>query len=92
MKTIWKYELNTGNVELKEADTILEVPEGSQILHVGLDPNARSCAWFLVDPDKPKVKVTVHTRGTGHNCDDMFDKKFVNTTFQGPFVFHHFVG
>jgi hypothetical protein len=59
--TIFKYPFN-----LKSTQTI-ELPDGAQIIHVGLDPADRPCMWAMVNPDHPKTNVEIYIIGTGHN-------------------------
>ena len=44
MKTIWKFELEPGR------DCSINMPEGAQIIHVGVQEN-KPMMWAVVDPD-----------------------------------------
>lgn len=64
MRTVWKYPLNYG-------DTILRLPLGSVVLHVGEQPleDAPATIWVEVDPES---HVNVPGAGSG----------FVDRTFR----------
>lgn len=60
MKTIFKYPLSI----ITHQEILM--PEGAEIIHVGIDPQNSVCAWALVDSDKPKKRVPIKIYGTGH--------------------------
>lgn len=92
-RTIWKFELLTQGVQL------ISLPEGAEILSVGLDPKDRLCIWAIVSPEPkytdtgreyPKyedVKITVC--GTGRPCECP-RSEFIGTVRMAPFMWHIF--
>lgn len=59
MKTIWKIEL-TGH------STVVQMPVGAEILHVGHQGGDELFVWALVDPTKPNGDRLLEAVGTGH--------------------------
>ena len=64
MKTIWKYSLETTDLQ------IVEMPLGAKILSVQVQ-HEKPCLWCLVNPDDNSViiKREIHIVGTGHEID-----------------------
>jgi hypothetical protein len=83
MKTIWKYEWAEE----------LELPKGARVLSANYQ-NSISILylWAIVDPKAPKEKrhfVLIPT-GQGMTIGDSDQLVYINTVFQGPFVWHVF--
>lgn len=90
MRTIWKYELSATT----EQD--IEMPEASDILHVGVQGGLggeKLCLWALVYPDARKVKRRVYVFGTGHpfKTDGPVDHIGTAMMHGGALVWHVFV-
>lgn len=86
LKTIWKFELETTDVQR------IEMPACSEILCIQTQ-NEKPCIWALVLPSnsEAKVKRTFEIFGTGHNVPRA-DRKYIGT-YQlngGSLVFHCF--
>lgn len=85
-KVIWKFPLepNTGEIE---------VPQGAKLLDIQMQGGV-PCIWALVDPNAPKVKVSVVSIGTGQEMhDECIDAYTYLGTFQvhaGLFIWHIF--
>lgn len=93
MKTIYKFVFEP------QDNFTLQLPRGAKILSVQVQ-NEVPCLWALVDNEEKLETREFWTRGTGHNCDELFygnelyrDIEFLGT-FQmlgGKLVFHLFV-
>ncbi len=59
MKTVWKYELEITDFQVRE------MPVGAEMLHVA-DQYGKLALWARVDPDAPKASRAIFIRGTGH--------------------------
>lgn len=59
MHTIWKYELDIGEV------LPVEMPRGAKVRYVGMQGD-QLCVWAQVDSDQPLVKRVFAVHGTGH--------------------------
>lgn len=70
-------------------DDIVRMPQGAELLSVGLDPQGRQCVWAKVDQQAPMVSRRIRIYGTGHECN-MPTSKFIGTFVEGPFVWHVF--
>lgn len=64
MKTIWKYELKTLDMQF------ITMPKGAKILTVQVQNNT-PCLWCLCDPHPsvPEVTREIHIMGTGQEVD-----------------------
>lgn len=85
MKKIYKYQIETGPVEIR-------LPEGAQILSVGRQGNM-ICVWALVDPSVTSMAAVLFiTMGTGWAPTETDDLTFLGTTLfhDGGLVFHTF--
>lgn len=82
MRTVWKYQ-----AELN--DTIeFTLPKEAQLLKVGIQQGAITF-WFLVDPDNPLADCKPFSiRDTGHPVPD--NVTYIDSVFDGPFVWHIF--
>jgi len=84
MKTIWKYELET--TDLQE----IEMPHAAKILTVQVQ-NGVPCIWCLCKPNNLKQFRIIQTIGTGHEKENI--KGIYIGTYQlleGSVVFHVF--
>lgn len=79
MKVIYKYDL-TPKVLL---------PKGASVLKAGMQSGGLYI-WALVDPnEKTHIERTFEVIGTGHPFEHEYLKhRFVDTIFDGPFVWH----
>lgn len=80
---IYKYQLD-------KTVTVLEMPRGAEILHVGSDPAGHTCVWarFISNNEFILEKRAICIVGTGHEHEA--DLKYLGTFIQGPFVWHAF--
>jgi hypothetical protein len=81
MKTVWKFPFAIGG------EQPINLPAGSEVLHVGLDPDGAPCLWARVDSHAPKVTHTLYVTGTGHPIPEG-DNRHLGTFINGPFVWH----
>lgn len=82
MKTVHKFPLTIGNI------SVLHMPAGATVLHVGLDPGNRICLWAFVDTDLVSETRIFTVVGTGHEVPDGLE--YIGSVVQGPFVWHVF--
>ena len=82
-KTIYKYEAPTPF----DPEKTIELPEGAQIVEVGLDPAGAICLWALVDPNtEVKTNRMFLLVGTGHPI--VQDVTHLGSIGDGRFVWH----
>jgi hypothetical protein len=60
LKIIYKWVLDNTNTDQR-----IDLPEGAQFLHFGLDAKDYPCAWFLVDKEAPPEPWLYRITGTG---------------------------
>ena len=79
MKVIYKYEL--------KSEVLL--PKDSLVIKAGMQGD-RMYIWVLIDPnEKTHIQRNFEIIGTGHPFDyDSMVCRFVDTIFDGPFVWH----
>lgn len=87
MRRVFRYELHGD-------ETVLELPEGASVLHVGAARGRHVDLWALVDESRPKQQRSFVVVGTGHVVPEAFTA-FVGTAFMhlapgAPLVFHVF--
>ncbi len=90
-KTIYKYPLQTTNVQ------ILELPKGAEVLTVQTQ-NDTPQLWAVVDPENELEKRIIEIIGTGHPVRSStvwranISRKYISTyqLFAGKGVFHVF--
>ena len=83
MKTIFKYALVPGPIEL---------PEGAEVVHFDRDGDGIASIWCLVDTEKPVEKKTFVVKGTGHAIENnlWYLKSYKDTTsVEGVTFFWH---
>jgi hypothetical protein len=82
VKTIYKYKLDTGLIEV-------EVPAGYEVRHVGLDGQGAACVWIEIDTgeDSDNVKLEFRVFGTGTPIPQD-DYHYAGTFHVQPFVWH----
>lgn len=85
IKKIYKYPL-TG---WEQGYVKVELPEWSDILETGFDPNGELCIWALVEPDNEKYTRTFMVCGTGSSVTDkvihlasVTDRQFIWHVFE----------
>lgn len=84
MTTIYKYPLGPINDSY-----IVSLPVGAQILTAAIQ-NDNLTIWARVDPEMEATNNRiVRVYGTGHPIDK--HDAYINTVFDGPFVWHVFV-
>jgi hypothetical protein len=83
VKTIWKYQIKTTDLQS------IEMPEGAEVLCVQLQAGS-PCLWVLVDPRQPSVARQFRVHGTGHPVESV--GRYVGTyqLHGGALVFHVF--
>lgn len=85
MRTIWKYPLQSTDVQS------IGLPEGAKILTVQVQQD-EVCMWACVNPNKQLEPRTIHIYGTGYDVQNSEQLKYIST-FQlhnGNLVFHAF--
>lgn len=82
MKVIFKYPIQT-------YDTVISLPKGGTLRHVGFDLQGQLCLWIEQDRAASMVSTAIFVRGTG------MDVPIINAVFLGtaaapgqPFVWH----
>lgn len=75
---VWKFALSIG-------DTVCEMPEDAQILHVATQ-NGTVCLWAEVETEAVRCKRTFRIYGTGHRLDPGYTYR--GTARVPPFVWH----
>ena len=88
MRSIWKFELNGGNTQIKEK--VIEW------LSVGYDPSGDICVWAIVDPEAgidEKIEYDILQIGTGwdFNQNELDNMEFIGTVKEGSYMWHIFV-
>ncbi len=83
MKNICKYDLNKHSSGQK-----IEMPDSAKILKVAYQDNDLKM-WVLVDVNIPKREYYVEIFGTGWDVET--DGKYIDTVFDGEFVWHIFI-
>lgn len=85
MKTIWKFQLKTEDIQ-----TII-IPRNSKFLSVQMQ-NKIPCLWALVNPDEETIKRKIEIFGTGIPMDEN-PRTFIDTfqLYGGQLVFHVFL-
>lgn len=88
MTVIHKYPLPIND------EPVIEMPDGAECLHAGLDPAGTPCIWALVYTDRPMRRHWFHVFGTGHQIDDT-DRRTMGAhlgsfVHMGQFVWHVF--
>lgn len=84
---IFKYPIPN---ESEEVIFSLEIPEGSDILRVGLDPQEQACIWCLVSEQLDAERRYFRVVATGEQIVSMKNKRYIGTWNEGPFVWHLF--
>lgn len=64
MKTVLKFPIAITDCQ------IVRMPQGAQIIHVGLDPTGRPCVWAKVETTCPVIERALFVTGTGHEVPD----------------------
>lgn len=86
MKTVYKYRLDTTDVQ------IIQMPKGAEILTVQFNDWSGLCLWALVDPTQELENVKIRIAGTGHHIEEDIMKYIGTLQLQGgALVFHAFV-
>lgn len=86
MKKIYKY-----NLEVTDEQDIT-IPMGARILSVA-EQRTNIVLYALVDPEAPPTLSHISIRGTGHDSDNLEDKRFLGTVnlCSGSLMFHVFL-
>lgn len=83
MKTIWKYEISTTDIQS------IDMPSDARIISVHTQ-YGKPCIWVECDPDCAiRKRVWIRTYGTGHPIEET-NLKFIGTYLihQDNLVFH----
>ena len=88
MRSIWKFELNGGNTQIKE--------KVIKWLSAGYDPSGNICIWAIVDPEAgvdEKVEYDILQIGTGWDFsqNELDSMEFIGTVKEGFYMWHIFV-
>ena len=85
MVSIWKYKI----IPLAEVQTF-DMPEGAEILSVGIDPQGDICFWALVDTEAREVERRLWCVGTGWPLDEMGIESatYIGMVVRHPYVWH----
>lgn len=83
MKKVYKYSL-----PITDRQTVM-LPNGFQVVMVGLDPKGLPCLWAIVDPERTASPETVIIVGTGQPLPDNF-VRHIGSFVDGRFVWHVF--
>lgn len=88
MRSIWKFELNGGNTQIKE--------KVIKWLSVDYDPSGNICVWAIVDPEAgidEKVEYDILQIGTGWDFsqNELDNMEFIGTVKEGFYMWHIFV-
>ncbi len=85
MKSIWKFPLKVTD------EQTISIPKDYQPLDVQVQ-NGEPCFWAKVNPESPKVELTLVTRGTGHEIPDGVVEDYIGTYQMagGALVWHVF--
>ena len=94
MRAIWKFTLQPPAAATSMPTTVIEMPEGAQILTVQVQ-HGQPCIWAVVDVNAPKRKYEFWIWPTGGQTDTppLMAKEYYVGTFQlenGTLVFHVF--
>lgn len=82
---IWKFPFSIAD------EFSLELPEGADILHTGLDPDGGPCLWAAVNPGNAKEQRKFRIYGTGHPINLPYHRlSHLGTMVAGDFVWHVF--
>ena len=85
MKRIFKYPIQI----ISEQE--IEMPQGAEVIHAGLDPQGLMCIWAIVDPRNEAEPVSILVYGTGESMP--FDPaKHISSFQDGQFMWHVFLG
>jgi len=85
MKTIHKYRLSIADHQT------IQIPYGSEVVHIGLDTSGTPCVWARVETEEPMAERQFWIVGTGqpqpefpaNTCTD-----YLGTFVQDQFVWH----
>ncbi len=70
---------------------ILEMPRGAQIISANIQPGRGVFCWAIGDTCAPMVDHAVAVLATGDKCGiDIRTSHFVDTIYDGPYVWHVF--
>ena len=82
-RTVWKHLIKPGK-------NILELPFGSEVIHVG-EVSGQIYAWSLVDPHDPlNMYHTLHVHGTGWEDIREDEHHIATVVMSGGLVWHIF--
>lgn len=87
MYSVYKYTLN----DLASTQE-LTLPKESKFLKASMQHN-KITLWYLVDlqqVNKNSIKHTIHVKGTGSPSSKISTMKYLDTVFNGPYVWHLF--
>ena len=82
MKSIYKYKLNLAHTEV-------ELPEGSKVVHFGMQRN-ELCMWVeqVVESNLEPISRSYWVIGTGHEIPNIDGLRHLGTALDGGFVWH----
>lgn len=83
MTTIWKFPLDIAD------EQHIKAPGVFTGRHVAMQ-NGQLCLWGEVMPETNMCAIEVFVRGTGHPIPK--GAQYIGSAFDGPFVWHVFVG
>jgi hypothetical protein len=81
-RSVWKYPLSS-------FPAIILVPKGAKILKLAIQDNFPTL-WILVNPEENVEERIFDYYGTGFTINNIDHKVYIDTWFNGPFVWHLF--
>lgn len=85
MYKIWKYILSITDTQ------VIDIPEDSKILKVGVQEGTNITMWCMVNPDAPKISRVIKIYGTGQDVKTTYpEDAYVGSVQLDGYVWHIF--
>lgn len=85
MYKIWKYILSITDTQ------IINIPEGSKILKIGVQEGTNISMWCMVNPDASKIDRLIKIHGTGQDIQTEYpEDAYVGSVQLDGYVWHIF--
>lgn len=88
MRRVLKYQLDLNSYRDGSYKIDLEMPSGSIVRYIDVDPSGVPCLWAEVDEDAPKMFYTFSSVGTGHGAVPEGMAYAGSTVLPSGYVFH----